>query len=108
MNENPTDLFEQDQQALENERLQRAQLAQLRDDMRWLMAHAQGRRIVWRYLSLAGVYRTTFVEGDGGRVTARNEGMRSLGLMLLDDVMTHSPAAYAKMAEEAAKGAAVD
>lgn len=108
MTNDPTDLVALDEQTTEATKLAQAQLAQQRDDIRWLMAHAQGRRIVWRYLSAAGVFRTSFVVGDGGRVTARNEGMRSMGLMMLDDVMTHSPAAYAKMSEEAAKGAVVD
>jgi hypothetical protein len=107
MNDDPLDLVGHDLQQHEHDRLQRAALAQMRDDVRWLMAHAQGRRIVWRYLSAAGVYRTTFVAGDG-LASAFNEGRRAMGLMLLDDVMTHAPAAHAKMVEEATKGAVVD
>lgn len=104
----PTDLAAQDEARAETARLQQAQFAKLREDVRWLMGHAQGRRIVWRYLSAAGVYRTTFAPGDGGRKTAYNEGMRSMGLLILDDVMQHAPAAFARMTDEAAKDTTVD
>lgn len=108
MSLDPTDLLAHEEQAREADKMQRAKLAEMRDDIRWLMGHAQGRRLVWWLLSLAGVYRSTFVVGDGGRTTAFNEGKRALGLMLLDEVMTHAPASHGKMTEEAAKGAVVD
>lgn len=97
----PTDTALIDAEDAETARLRQAQLARERDDFRWLMAHAQGRRIVWRYLAAGGVFRTTHVFGDiNGRDSALNEGRRQIALQLLDDVMTHAPAQYGKMVDE--------
>ncbi len=71
------------------------------EDVKWLMAHAQGRRVMWRYLSTCGVFRETF-SSDPLRM-ARGEGRRSVGLELMADIMAHSPASYSKMMEEASK-----
>ena len=99
--EDPTDLAGSDEVSRETEKQRRAQEARERDDFRWLMAHAQGRRIVWRYLAAGGVFRTTHVFSDmNGRDSALNEGRRQIALQLLDDVMTHAPAAYAKTVHE--------
>jgi hypothetical protein len=101
MNQDPTDLVSIRNDLDEAERLRQIQLGRERDDFRWLMAHAQGRRIVWRYLAAGGVFRTTHVFGDAnGRDSALNEGRRQIALQLLDDVMTHAPAQYAKMVDE--------
>ena len=84
--EDPTDLAGSDEVSRETEKQRRAQEARERDDFRWLMAHAQGRRIVWRYLAAGGVFRTTHVFGDmNGRDSALNEGRRQIALQLLDD-----------------------
>jgi hypothetical protein len=104
MNQDPTDLAGIAETSDEDARQRQAQQARERDDFRWLMAHAQGRRIVWRYLGAGGVFRTTHVFGDiNGRDSALNEGRRQIALQLLDDVMTHTPAAYAKMVDESAQ-----
>lgn len=68
------------------------------NDIKWLMGNKQGRRIVWRLLGRAGVYRTSF--GGGDAQTNFNEGARNNGLLLLADVNTHAPEAYALMAAE--------
>ncbi len=69
------------------------------EDVKWLLAHAQGRRLMWRYLSVCGVFHETF-STDALRM-ARSEGRRSVGLELLADVMSHAPTSYVKMMEEA-------
>lgn len=74
---------------------------QIATDIKWLMAHKQGRRIVWRYLSEAGVYRSSFVKGE----TEFREGMRNMGLLILNDVHTHSPDRYVEMLTENRKDA---
>lgn len=68
------------------------------NDIKWLMGNKQGRRIVWRLLARAGVYRTSFAGVDAQ--TNFNEGARNNGLLLLADVNTHAPDAFAVMAAE--------
>lgn len=77
-----------------------ADLARRREleDLRWLMGHAQGRRIVWRLLALTGVYRTTF--HPNGSTFAYQEGRRSVGCWMVEEITTASPDAYPKMLME--------
>lgn len=67
-------------------------------DLKWLMAHRQGRRIVRRLLEKYGVYRSVF------RVVAAEmaflEGQRNCGLALIADLLEHTPERYAEMIQE--------
>lgn len=49
----------------------------------------EGRRLLWSYLSFCGIYQTSFTNDFG--TTAYNEGRRSVGLKLLDDIVSASP-----------------
>jgi antitoxin component HigA of HigAB toxin-antitoxin module len=55
-----------------------------------------GRRVVWRALERAGVYRTTFC-GEETHRSALLEGRRALGLELLMDLMETCPESYQLM-----------
>ena len=101
MIEDPSDILGNEAKALEDQAQADARRARERDDFRWLMGHAQGRRIVWRYLASCGVFHSSF--STEALVMAKKEGRREVGLQLLDDVMTHTPLAYPKMMEEAGK-----
>lgn len=68
------------------------------EDLIWLMGIKRGRRIVWRLLSHAGVYRSSFT--PDASVTAFNEGQRNIGLRLLAQLMAHCSSDYALMAQE--------
>jgi len=68
------------------------------NDIKWLMSNRQGRRIVWRLLAQAGVYRDSFT---GNSTTFYNEGRRSAGLSLLSDVVAHAHDSYILMLTEA-------
>ena len=93
----PTDLVGQAEYDEEQQRLERhARELQIKD-VRWLMAHAEGRRIVWRLLEHAGIYRTSFTGNSG---TFFNEGRRDVGLFLLAEVHEAAPQAYTKMLRE--------
>lgn len=70
---------------------------QLRDDYRWLMSDARGRRLVWLWLERAGIYRTTFT---GTRQGDFNEGARDTGLKLVADIHLFAPELYALMQTE--------
>ena len=67
------------------------------NDWKWLMCSNQGRRIVWRLLDQAGVYRTSFT---GNSETFFKEGMRNMGLIIVGAIQAHSPEAYALMLTE--------
>ncbi len=67
------------------------------EDWKWLMSSKQGRRIAWRLLERAGVYRTSFT---GNSETFFREGMRNMGLTIISDIHAHAPEAYALMVTE--------
>lgn len=53
-------------------------------DFRWLMGSKRGRRIVWRLLERAGVYRSSFNTNAAAMAFAegnRNEGLRTVSLI---------------------------
>lgn len=71
------------------------------DDLKWVMSHAQGRRFVARLLAEAGVHRASFNASAG--VMSFNEGRRHIGLVILADLLDHTPEAYLKLLKEYAK-----
>ncbi len=93
----------QEQERADAERRERDKLAATNadNDLKWLMEQKRGRRIVWRLLEGAGIYRSSF--NHSGSVMAFNEGRRDVGLKLLADVCRVSPQGYALMTEEQSK-----
>lgn len=67
------------------------------NDIKWLMSSRQGRRIAWRLLDKAGIYRTSFT---GNSETFFKEGMRNIGLFLIAEIHAHAPEAYVLMVAE--------
>jgi hypothetical protein len=68
-------------------------------DLQWLMSKKQGRRIVWRLLDLAGVFRLSYA-GEATHATAFAEGGRQIGNVLLADIHRLCPARYHEMVTE--------
>lgn len=68
------------------------------EDLKWLMAHKQGRRLAWGLLSDAGIFRNPF--NHSGSITAFNCGQMNLGQQLLAKIMEHAPEAYVVMTKE--------
>jgi hypothetical protein len=64
-----------------------------------IMSTLPGRAWMWRHLSLAHVFHTTF--SPDPYASAFAEGQRSMGLALLDDIMAHCPEQYLQMTREA-------
>lgn len=64
------------------------------DDLRFILSTDQGRRFVWKMLSRCGVFKISFT---GSSQTFFNEGERSIGLYLLNEVMDADPDSYVKM-----------
>lgn len=68
------------------------------DDIKWLMAHPQGRRIVTRIFEKTGIRRTPF--NTNGSTMAFNAGMQNVGLWIESEVLTHAPERYMQLLKE--------
>lgn len=95
----PTDLRAQEADTDAQQHRHNLKQQQEIEDFKWLLAHRQGRRIVWKLMGDAGVFRSTF--NHSGSVMAFSEGQRSQGLKLLTAVMEHAPEAFTLMQKEA-------
>lgn len=71
------------------------------DDIRFLLSTEQGRRFYWRYLSVCGIYQQS--ADNSGSWTYFKEGQRSIGLILMNDLMEADTEAYVKMIKESKK-----
>lgn len=92
-----------DTAAAEAQVAEQAKKAELRrkreiDDLKWLMAHAQGRRFICRLLDESGVHRTAF--HTSGSVAAHNEGRKHIGYLLTSELMEFTPDAYVRLLKE--------
>ena len=76
---------------------------QLRDkelnDLRAVLALPEGRRLMWRVIARARTFQQSFVPGmpDVGNF---NEGSRSIGSWLFDEILNAKPDAYQQMVRE--------
>lgn len=68
------------------------------DDIRFVLSDKRGRRFYWKKLSDCGVFRTSFT--GSSNQTCFNEGQRSVGLILLHDLMEADPEKYLLMTNE--------
>lgn len=93
----PTDTKAHDREAESDALMQSVARRTEIDDLKWLMAHKQGRRFVTRLLDKAGIYRTSFT---GNSETFFREGMRNVGLFVLSEVMEITPEQFAMMLKE--------
>lgn len=98
-NYDPTDL--QIQEAAQADKAQRSKLSRDTDesDFKWLMGSKRGRRIVWRLLDRAGVFRLSF--NTNAMAMAFAEGTKNEGLRLLGQIHTLCPELYHVMTKEA-------
>lgn len=67
-------------------------------DFKWLMSSKRGRRIVWRQLDRAGVFRLSF--NTNAMTMAFAEGNRNEGLRVLALIHTLCPELYHVMVKE--------
>lgn len=94
----PLDLRTQEEMTKDEKEKQKFESRKEKDDLKWLMFHAAGRRIMWRLLETAGVYRLSFT-GDNATTSFR-EGARNMGLGLLAKLHAFCPEFYSKMIKE--------
>jgi 3-oxoacyl-[acyl-carrier-protein] synthase III len=94
----PTDLQAQaDEAASEQSAATRDRMQQV-DDLKWLMAHPQGRRIVTRLFERTGIRRTPF--NTNGSTMAFNAGAQNVGLWLEAEILETSFDGYMKLLKE--------
>lgn len=71
------------------------------DDFKFVMGDPRGRRVIWRVLEKAGIYRSSYT---GNSETFFREGERNIGLMLLAEMMTTCPELHIAMLQEKDNG----
>lgn len=94
----PHDTLSQQRDAEAEEAVVRAKREREVNDLKWMMAHPQGRRIASRLLEQAGVMRTSF--NHSGSVMAFNEGRRDIGLWFTSEMLDAAPEGYFKLLKE--------
>lgn len=94
----PTDLKRQERDAEAEEAVVRERRRKELEDLRWLLGHPQGRRIVSRLLEEAGVFRSSF--NPSGSLMAFAEGRRHMGLFLTGELLEASADGYMKVLKE--------
>lgn len=94
----PTDIKSQDR--AKADLAQRNKLARDTEesDLKWLMGSKRGRRIVWRFLDRAGVFRLSF--NTNAMTMAFAEGNRNEGLRILAQIHSICPELYPTMIRE--------
>ncbi|CAB4164225.1 hypothetical protein UFOVP919_20 [uncultured Caudovirales phage] len=75
-------------------------------DLKWLMSNKRGRRIIWRLLDQAGVFRLSF--NTNAMSMAFAEGNRNFGNRTLSLIHTHCSELYPQMVKENSNGNADD
>lgn len=95
----PTDIRKQERQRADKEARERNARDSEASDLKWLMSSKRGRRIVWRQLEQAGVFRLSF--HTNAMTMAFNEGNRNNGNRVLELVHRVCPELYPVMVREA-------
>jgi len=67
-------------------------------DLKKVLSFAEGRRLVWRLMDEAGVFRTAFSPSNNQAFF--NLGYQNMGLMLWSDLNTVAPERYPQMQRE--------
>jgi len=68
------------------------------DDFKWLMGHRQGRRVMWRLLSMTGLFRNPHVPGTDDVLFRCGE--QNIGQQLLAEIHLLCPEQYHGMVKE--------
>lgn len=92
------DIDAQEQLLKDQAKEQAHQLHIQNDDTKWLMSTKKGRRIVWRLLELARVFRLSY--DTNPMAMAFNEGNRNFGNQLLAEIQSLCPERYLEMLRE--------
>ncbi len=97
-NYDPLDLRGQEKAKADRELRERIARENEEADIKWLMSSKRGRRIVWRLMDRAGVFRSSFNTNSMSMAFA--EGNRNYGLQILGIIHTQCPELYPVMMKE--------
>lgn len=97
-NHDPLDLRSQERARADRDARAKTEAEIERDDTKWLMGSKRGRRILWRQLEQAGVFRPVF--NTNAMQMSFAEGNRNSGLRTLTLIHTHCPELYPTMVRE--------
>jgi len=95
----PLDIRGQERAKQDNDLQERIARESEEADLQWLMSSKRGRRIVWRFLDRAGVFRLSF--NTNAMSMAFSEGNRNEGLRILAQIHAICPNLYPTMVKEA-------
>lgn len=96
--DDPLDLSGQELDREQRELSDRERQRREAEDLKWLMADARGRRVVWKQMEEAMVFVSTF--NTSGSISAFNEGRRAGGLQLMNNIMAVCPERFFQMLKE--------
>lgn len=99
MDYDPTDIRQQERAKADTETRTRLAKDTEEGDVKWLMGSRRGRRIIWRQLDRAGVFRLSF--NTNAMTMAFAEGNRNEGLRILALIHSLCPELYPTMVKEA-------
>jgi len=102
MSHDPLDIRGQEQALADREQRQQLEQETEEADIRWLMTSRRGRRIAWRLLDSAGVFRSSF--NTNAMAMSFAEGNRNYGLRILSTIHTQCPELYPTMMKEQLNG----
>jgi len=105
-NYDPLDLRSQEKSEADKKLRERLVRENEEVDLKWLMGSKRGRRIIWRLLDQAGVFRLSF--NTNAMTMAFAEGNRNFGNRTLSLIHTHCSELYPQMVKENSNGNADD
>jgi len=97
-NYDPLDLRSQERSKADRELRERLVRENEEADIKWLMGNKRGRRIIWRLLDQAGVFRSSF--NTNAMTMSFAEGHRNYGLRILALIHSQCPELYPAMMKE--------
>ena len=98
----PTDIHSQERSKADADWRDRLDKEVEEADFKWLMGSKRGRRMVWRTLDRAGVFRLSF--STNAMATAFAEGCKNEGLRTLAQIHAVCPDLYSVMVKEQEHG----
>ncbi|CAB4164935.1 hypothetical protein UFOVP824_5 [uncultured Caudovirales phage] len=94
----PLDLKGQERAQEDRELRERLERENEGEDIKWLMSDKRGRRVLWRLMEEAGVFRSSF--NTNAMAMAFAEGNRNYGLRILSLIHATCPRQYPVMMKE--------
>ena len=94
-----TDILNQDKDRKRSEEESKRNREHEIADLNKILGTPEGRRFIWRWLGLAGIFRSSL--SQNAMTTQALEGARNIGLQLLGEVNEANTYAFAKMQQEA-------